>query len=90
MKVFDVKITGSYEKSIEVLADNAHEARAKCEMILLETNLLGFDDEDFSGMNVDICEQKSEEEEEQDEPCDRCEYCCPVCGECMYEGGDNR
>ncbi len=109
MKIFDVKITGKYEKSMTVLAESIEEAKDKTAMILFETDLLDFEDEDFAGGDVDITERMPEDEtgtedaenmDDEDENeeetgdsdgfCRTCRYCCPVCGECMYEGGDSR
>ena len=98
MKIYDVNVTGKYKKSMVVLAENAEEAKEKVSMILFETDLLEFDDEDFFRGDVDISERKTtqrldcdeENDEEDDEPCCICKCRCPVCGECLYDESDSR
>ena len=79
MKKYDVTLTAHYEKTISVCAESAEQAKAKTEIILFDTDLINFTDEDF------ICGEAKINESCEDECCSDCPYFCPVCGECMYE-----
>ena len=90
MKKYDVTLTAHYEKTISVCAESAEQAKAKTEIILFDTDLISFADEDFVYGEAKInesCEGGAEntDEEEADERCSDCPYLCPVCGECMCE-----
>ena len=86
MKKYDVTLTAHYEKTISVCAESAEQAKAKTEIILFDTDLINFTDEDFiCGEGEDGAEDTDEEEANEDECCSDCPYFCPVCGECMYE-----
>lgn len=92
MKKYDVTLTAHYEKTISVCAESAEQAKEKTEIILFDTDLINFTDEDFVCGEADItelCEDGLEdtvgEEACDDDCCSDCPYFCPVCGECMYE-----
>ena len=92
MKKYDVTLTAHYEKTISVCAESAEQAKAKTEIILFDTDLINFTDEDFICGEAKInescedgAEDTAEEEVSEDERCSDCPYFCPVCGECMYE-----
>ena len=92
MKKYDVTLTAHYEKTISVCAESAEQAKAKTEIILFDTDLINFTDEDFICGEAKInescedgAEDTDEEEANEDEFCSDCPYFCPVCGECMYE-----
>ncbi len=92
MKKYDVTLTAHYEKTISVCAESAEQAKAKTEIILFDTDLINFTDEDFICGEAKInescedgAEDTAEEEANEDECCSDCPYFCPVCGECMYE-----
>ena len=92
MKKYDVTLTAHYEKTISVCAESAEQAKAKTEIILFDTDLINFTDEDFICGEAKInesCEDGAEDTDEEetngDECCSDCPYFCPVCGECMYE-----
>lgn len=96
MKKYDVMLTGHYEKTISVYADSPEQAVEKVKIILFDTDLIEFSDEDFSCGEADIaeadeceedgCEENADEDEEmEDACCSDCPYFCPVRGECMYE-----
>ena len=92
MKKYDVTLTAHYEKTISVCAESAEQAKAKTEIILFDTDLINFTDEDFICGEAKInescedgAEDTDEEEANEDECCSDCTYFCPVCGECMYE-----
>lgn len=100
MKKYDVTLTGHYEKTISVYADSTEQAAEKVQMILFDTDLIDFSDEDFAYGEADIteadedgCEERPAEDGDEDEclecgDCSDCPYFCPVCGECMCEDGD--
>lgn len=93
MKKYDVTLTGHYEKTISVYAESPEEAKEKTKIILFDTDLIQFSDEDFVCGEADITEENEGDFEEnevtdedmEDEDCSGCPYFCPVCGECLYE-----
>lgn len=92
MKKYDVTLTAHYEKTISVCAESVEQAKAKTEIILFDTDLINFTDEDFICGEAKInescedgAEDTDEEEANEDECCSDCPYFCPVCGECMCE-----
>lgn len=96
MKKFDVTLTGHYEKTISVYAASPEQAAEKVKIILFDTDLIGFSDEDFvcgeadiKDENEDGCEEcAGEDGDTEDGFCSTCSYFCPVCGGCRYEDGD--
>ena len=96
MKKFDVTLTGHYEKTISVYADSPEQAAEKVKIILFDTDLIDFSDEDFvcgeadiKDENEDGCEECTTEDGDiKDGCCSDCPYFCPMCGECMYEDED--
>ena len=92
MKKYDVTLTAHYEKTISVCAESAEQAKAKTEIILFDTDLINFTDEDFICGEAKInesckdgVEDTAEEEANKDERCSDCPYFCHACGECMCE-----
>ena len=92
MKKYDVTLTGHYEKSITVYAESPEQAAEKVRIILCDTDLIDFSDDDFDYGEADITEQSEdgldgagENTLQENEDCSDCPYFCPVCGECMYE-----
>ena len=93
MKKYDVTLTGHYEKTISVYADSPEQAAEKVKIVLFDTDLIEFSDEDFVCGEADIqdageCNEDGCEETEGEDECmenEDCPYCCPMCGECMYE-----
>ena len=92
MKKYDVTLTAHYEKTISVCAESAEQAKAKTEIILFDTDLINFTDEDFICGEAKInesCENgldsAGENTLQENEDCSDCPYFCPVCGECMCE-----
>lgn len=93
MKKYDVTLTGHYEKTISVYAESPEEAKEKTKIILFDTDLIQFSDEDFVCGEADITEETEgdfednefTDEDMEDEDCSGCPYFCPVCGECLYE-----
>ena len=92
MKKYDVTLRGHYEKTISVYADSPEEAKKKTEIVLFDTDLIDFTDDDFVCGEADITEHSEdglddtdEEKLSEENDCSDCPYFCPVCGECMYE-----
>lgn len=86
MKKYDVTLTGHYEKTISVYAESPEEAKEKTKIILFDTDLIQFSDEDFVCGEADITEENEVTDEDMEgEDCSGCPYFCPVCGECLYE-----
>ena len=93
MKKYDVTLTAHYEKTISVCAESAEQAKAKTEIILFDTDLINFTDDDFVCGEADITEPLEDgcgDDADEDacpayEDCSDCPYFCPVCGECVYE-----
>ena len=89
MKKYDVTLRGHYEKTISVYADSPEEAKKKTEIVLFDTDLIDFTDDDFVCGEADITESLTdgcEDNEDEDacleyEDCSECPYFCPVCGE---------
>ena len=85
MKKYDVTLTGHYEKTISVYADSPEQAAEKVKIILFDTDLIEFSDEDFSCGEADIaeadeceedgCEENADEDEEMEDAC---------CSDCPY------
>ena len=93
MKKYEVTLTGHYEKTISVYAESPEQAKEKIEIILFDTDLVDFADEDFIGGEAAIsdtgedglCDTTEEKDASEDDDCSGCPYRCPVCGECLYE-----
>ena len=93
MKKYAVTLRGHYEKTISVYADTPEEAKKKTEIVLFDTDLIDFTDDDFVCGEADITECLEDGFEEnadgngglEMEDCSDCPYYCSVCGECMYE-----
>lgn len=47
MKKYYVTLIAHYEKTISVCAESAEQAKEKTEMIMFDTNLINFTDDDF-------------------------------------------
>lgn len=88
MKKFDVTLTAHYEKTISVYADSPEQAKAKTEIVLFDTDLIDFSDEDFvcGEAAINECDEDGLEEiqDDDEDECSDCECCCPICGNCMY------
>lgn len=95
LKQYDVTLTVHFEKTVSIYADSPEQAAEKLKIILFDTDLITFSNEDFVCGEVDIkdenkggCEENGAENEfMEDVCCSDCPYFCPVCGECMYEDG---
>ncbi len=60
MKKYDVTLTGHYQKTIAVYADSPEQAAEKVRIILCDTDLIDFSDDDFDYGEADI--QEADEE----------------------------
>ena len=90
MKQYDVTLTGHYEKTISVYADSPEQAAEKLKIILFDTDLIDFSDEDFVCGEADIggsrrgrrkeIDPSDDEEDEclKHEDCSECPYFCPM------------
>ena len=97
MKKYDVTLTAHYQKTVSVCAESPEQAKEKTKIILFDTDLINFTDDDFVCGEADIAEADEDGEKEIDpsdededeclkhEDCSECPYFCPVCGECVYE-----
>ena len=72
--------------------EKALKAKEKTKIILFDTDLIDFTDDDFVCGEADVTEQsedgldsEGENTLQENEDCSDCPYFCPVCGECMYE-----
>ncbi|MCD7827257.1 MAG: hypothetical protein LUG85_01795 [Clostridiales bacterium] len=100
MKKYDVTLTGHYKKTIAVYAKSPEQAAEKVRIILCNTDLIDFSDEDFDYGEADIQEadedrtaenradDECENENIEDDCCWECPYFCPVRGECRLEDED--
>ena len=100
MKQYEVTLTGHYEKTISVYADSPEQAAEKLKIILFDTDLIDFFDEDFVFGEADFADADGDGDKEYDTPddeedeclkhedCSECPYFCPMCGECRLEDGD--
>ena len=68
MKQYEVTLTGHYEKTISVYADSPEQAAEKLKIILFDTDLIDFSDEDFVCGEADIAEADGDGEKEIDTP----------------------
>ena len=92
MKNYDVTLTAHYQKTVSVYSESPEQAKEKTKIILFDTNLIDFTDDDFVCGEADITEHSEdglddtdEEELSEENDCSGCPYFCPVCGECLYE-----
>lgn len=92
LKKYDVILTAHYQKTVSVYAESPEQAKEKTKIILFDTDLINFTDDDFVCGEADITEHSEdglddtdEEELSEENDCSDCPYFCPVCGECLYE-----
>ena len=100
MKKYAVTLTGHYEKTISVYADTPEQAAEKVKIILFDTDIISFSEEDFVCGEAKIEDAGEEDGKEKDMPdededecmkhedCSGCPYLCSACGECLYEYED--
>ena len=92
LKKQDVTLTAHYQKTGSVYEERHEQAKEKTKIILFDTDLINFTDDDFVCGEADITEQREdgldgagENTLQENEDCSDCPYFCPVCGEGMYE-----
>lgn len=91
MKKYDVTLTGHYEKTLSVYANTAEQAAEKVKIVLFDTDLIDFFDDDFvcgeavitDDSEDDCANDETESDDYDDDDCSGCAYYCPVCGCCM-------
>ena len=86
MKKYDVTLTAHYQKTVSVYAESPEQAKEKTKIILFDTDLINFTDDDFVCGEADITEQREdgldgvgENTPQENEDCSDCPYFCPVC-----------
>ena len=67
MKNYDVTLTAHYEKTVSVCADSPEQAAEKVKIILFNTDLIEFSDEDFVCGEADITEHSEDGLDDTDE-----------------------
>ena len=80
MKVFEVTVTVSDEKTFTVVAENEKEAREKTAQIYANTDLLDFYPEDLVPRIVDVCEVDDLDAED---------FCDGDCNHCSFAPKDD-
>lgn len=96
MDKYEITLTAQYEKTVTVYAETPAHAREKIKIILFDTNLIDFTDDDFVCSEVNICDINECEcygniPDPDDEPlpeCSDCAYVCARCGTCMCNNND--
>ncbi len=68
MKKYAVTLTGHYEKTISVYADTTEQAAEKVKIILFDTDLISFSEEDFVCGEAKIEDANKEDGKEKDMP----------------------
>ena len=60
MKKYDVTLTAHYRKTVSVYAESPEQAKEKTKIILFDTDLINFTDDDFVCGETDITEQRED------------------------------
>ena len=60
MKKYDVTLTAHYQKTVSVCAESPEQAKEKTKIILFDTELINFTDDDFVCGEADITEQSGD------------------------------
>ena len=60
MKKYDVTLTAHYQKTVSVYAESPEQAKEKTKIILFDTDLINFTDDDFVCGEADITEQRED------------------------------
>lgn len=91
MKKYDVTLTANYQKTVSVYAESPEQAKEKTKIILFDTDLIEFTDDDFVCGEADITKQSEdglgsagENTLQENEDCSDCPYFCFSCGSVMY------
>ena len=56
MKKYDVTLTAHYQKTVSVYAESPEQAKEKTKIIMFDTDLINFTDDDFVCGEADITE----------------------------------
>lgn len=95
MKQYDVTLTGHFEKTVSIYADSPEQAAEKLKIILFDTDLIQFSNEDFVCGEANIKDENEDDGKEysakngelEDACCSDCPCFCPMCGECCCGDG---
>lgn len=60
LKKYDVTLTAHYQKTVSVYAESPEQAKEKTKIILFDTDLIDFTDDDFVCGEADITEQSED------------------------------
>ena len=60
MKKYDVTLTSHYQKTVSVYAESPKQAKEKTKIILFDTDLINFTDDNFVCGEADITEQSED------------------------------
>ena len=81
MKNYDVTLTAHYQKTVSVYSESPEQAKEKTKIILFDTNLIDFTDDDFVCGEANITEQSEdgldvagENTLQENEACSDCPY----------------
>ncbi len=81
MKNYDVTLTAHYQKTVSVYSESPEQAKEKTKIILFDTNLIDFTDDDFVCGEANITEQSEdgldvagENTLHENEDCSDCPY----------------
>ena len=81
LKKYDVTFTAHYRKTLSVYAESPEQAKEKTKIILFDTDLINFTDDDFVCGEADITEQSEngldgagENTLQENEDCSDCPY----------------
>ena len=81
MKNYDVTLTAHYQKTVSVYSESPEQAKEKTKIILFDTNLIDFTDDDFVRGEANITEQSEdgldvagENTLQENEDCSDCPY----------------
>ena len=96
MKKYDVTLTAHYQKTVSVYAESPEQAKEKTKIILFDTDLIHFSDEDFICGEAEINdpmedageESESEGEDFEDGCCSDCPCFRMMCKGCRQKDGD--
>ena len=69
MKKYDVTLTAHYQKTVSVYAESPEQAKEKTKIILFDTDLINFTDDDFVCGEADITEQREDGLDRTSAPC---------------------
>lgn len=91
MKPYDVRVTFQYQKLVTIQAKTEEEALEKMKMVVCETDLMRFEEDDLISCDVKVeggnmTEGQYKETDICEESCKECVFECLVCGGCLCAG----